>query len=127
MNLAKHFFFFTRSKLITFILLSAALYYFMYRENAILGNLYTYNIQLTVFFTLYITLNILWFVFKSKTHFLIGAIVGILLVVTLQLLGNNSAQKRADAFEACLKTTNSQALNGEVMNCMKQKGYVYYR
>ncbi len=127
MSLIKQFFYFTKSKLITLIILFLGLYYVMSKENTILGDYYSVTIQITTLFTLYLVLNILWFSLKSKKHFLMGLIIFALLLFTLWISGNYSKQKRMTVQKECLKETNSQSFNGEVMNCMSKKGYKKYR
>lgn len=126
MNLIKQFFYFTKSKLITFVILSLAILYLMGQQNMVLGN-YTLLILLIILLTLYLILSILWFSFKSKKHFLIGLIAFALLLLIQWISENYSNQKRITANEECLTETNSQSFNGEVMNCMSKKGYKKYR
>jgi c-di-AMP phosphodiesterase-like protein len=96
----------------------------------ILGN-YTLLMQAAVLLILYFILNILWFSFKSKKHFLIGLITFIILILILWVSENYTAQKRSSAYDVCVKegfkSENSENFKGGVMNCMKAKGYLYYR
>ena len=126
MNLIKQFFYFTKSKLITYIVLSLTVLYLLGLQNMVLGNL-TLSIQIIILLVIYIILSILWFSFKSKKHFLIGLITFALLLLILWISGNYSEQKRMTANEECLLETNSQSFNTEVMNCMSKKGYKKYR
>lgn len=126
MNLIKQFFYFTKSKLIVFIIVSSLIYYFLIQQDMVLGNL-TWSILIGTIVVIYILINILWFSFKSKKHFFISLIVFALLLLILWISGNYSEQKRMTANEECLIETNSQSFNTEVMNCMSKKGYRYYR
>ena len=126
MNLIKQFFYFTKSKLITYIVLSLTVLYLLGLQNMVLGNL-TLSIQIIILLVIYIILSILWFSFKSKKHFLIGLITFALLLLILWISGNYSEQKRMTANEECLLETNSQSFNTEVMNRMSKKGYKKYR
>lgn len=126
MNLIKQFFYFTKSKLITYIVLSLTILYLLGLQNMVLGNL-TLSIQIIILLIIYLILNILWFSFKSTKHFFIGLIAFALLLLILWISGNYSEQKRMTANEECLIETNSQSFNTEVMNCMSKKGYKKYR
>ena len=126
MNLIKEFFYFTKSKLIVFILLSLVIFYFLAQQDMVLGN-FTWSGFAIILVMEYLLLDILWFSFKSKKHFLIGLVAFILLVGAIWLSSNYSTQKRVKANEDCLKETNSTTMNIEVMRCMTSKGYKYYR
>ncbi len=121
MNLTKQFFYFTKSKFFTFLILSLIILYFTGQQNMVLGN-YTLLMQAAVILTLYFILNILWFSFKSKKHFLIGLVTFILLILILWVSGNYSTQKRSAAYDECVKEgyqiANSENFKGGVMNCM---------
>jgi len=126
MNLMKEFFYFTKSKLAVFILLSVVLYYLMSQQDVVLGN-FTWSGLIIILVIIYLLLNILWFSFKNKKHFLIGLGSFVLLIGAIWLSGNYSVQKRAAEYDNCLKENNSTGLNAEVMRCMNAKGYKYYR
>lgn len=126
MNLIKQFFYFTKSKLITFVIFSLTTLYLLGQQNMVLGN-FTLLILIMILLTIYLILNILWFSFKSRKHFLIGLIFFALLSLIIWISDDYFAQKRNIANEECLTETNSQSFNTEVMNCMSKKGYRYYR
>lgn len=126
MNLIKQFFYFTKSKLITFIVVYLILYYLLSLQSMVLEN-FTLATQLILLLVLYLVLSILWFSFRSKKHFVIGLIISSLFILILELSNNYYEKKRDAANEKCLTETNSQSFNGEVMNCMSKKGYKKYR
>lgn len=126
MNLIKEFFYFTKSKLVVFILLAGVSFYLMVQQGMVLGNFAWSGLSIALI-VLYFLLDILWFSFKDGKHFLIGLAAFALLLGVALLSGDNSAQKRAEAEDSCRKETNSVGLNGEVMRCMSAKGYKYYR
>lgn len=122
----KDFFYFTKSKLITFLVLFVILFYLLSEQNMTLGNL-TYSSLLIFIAVLYIFLSIVWFAFKSKKHFLIGLILFALLFLSNWYYNNYDSRKREEAQVECLKQTNSTVITTEVMKCMALKGYKKYR
>jgi hypothetical protein len=122
----KDFFYFTKSKLITFILLIILFQIIITPQNQILGNI-TIFMQAMAIIVIYLMLSIFWFAFLSKKHFF----VSLLLLFILLLLGwySNiiSIQKRERIETECLKENNSTARNIEVIRCMNSKGIKFYR
>ncbi len=126
MHLLKEFFYFTKSKLIVFILLAIVIFFDLSQQDMLLGN-FTWSGFASILTINYLFLNILWFSFKDKKHFLIGLVSFILLVGAVWLTNYYSTQKRAEAYDNCLKENNSTGESIEVMQCMSAKGYKYYR
>jgi cbb3-type cytochrome oxidase subunit 3 len=126
MNLMKDFFFFTKLKLVTFVLGAAAFLYIIGEQNKVLGNATILGL-VSGLILIYLLLCIAWFSFRDKKHFLIGLVVFILLIGGVWCYSAYSTQRRAEAYEGCLKENNLTSLNGDVMQCMALKGYRYYR
>ncbi|OGI67773.1 hypothetical protein A2738_00455 [Candidatus Nomurabacteria bacterium RIFCSPHIGHO2_01_FULL_42_15] len=122
----KDFFYFTKFKLITFVLLFVILFSLLSEQNMTLGNI-TYFSLLIFVVALYIFLSIIWFAFKSKKHFLIGLILFTLLILSNWYYNSYDSRKREEAQVECLKQTNSTVITTEVMKCMSLKGYKKYR
>lgn len=118
MNALKEFLYFTKSKLITYILLSGVLLYYMIQQDRTLGN-FTWFSFIIILIVEYIVLNILWFSSKGRGHFLIGLALLIIFVGSLWFFSNRSTLKRANAYEDCLKT----GPNVQLKKCMETKGF----
>lgn len=129
MNLIKEFFYFTKFKLIVFILVALFLYFFLAQQDAELGNFTWSGFALTLV-VVYLFLSILDFSFKDMRHFVIGLIAFILLSGSIWISTNYSTQKKQAAYDKCIEEvklapTSTQAT--VLFECMGAKGYKFYR
>ena len=124
MNALKEFLYFTKSKLITYILLSAVLIYYMIQQDKTLGN-FTWFSLIIILIVEYILLNILWFSSKGRSHFLIALVILIILIGSAWFFSNRSSLKRANAYEDCLKDPSVVGPNVQIKECMEAKGFEF--
>ncbi len=122
----RDFFYFKKSKLITFILFTLLFEILITNQNQVLGNI-TIFMQAVSILVIYLLLSIFWFAILSKKHF----VLSLFLLLVLLLLGwySNvvSLQKRERIENECLKENNSTVRNMEVLRCMSSKGIKFYR
>jgi len=122
----RDFFYFKKSKLITFILFILLFEILITNQNQVLGNI-TIFMQAMSILVIYLLLSIFWFAILSKKHF----VVSLFLLLVLLFLGwySNvvSLQKRERIENECLKENNSTVRNMEVLRCMSSKGIKFYR
>jgi hypothetical protein len=122
----RDFFYFKKSKLITFILFILLFEILITNQNQVLGNI-TIFMQAMSILVIYLLLSIFWFAILSKKYF----VVSLFLLLVLLFLGwySNvvSLQKRERIENECLKENNSTVRNMEVLRCMSSKGIKFYR
>jgi len=126
MNLIKDFFYFTKSKLIVFIVLSISIFYLMAQQDVVLGN-FSWSSLIIILLIIYLILNILWFSFIDKKHFIIGLILLVLFALAYFYSADYYSQKREKATNDCMVQVNSKVINIEVVRCLSSKGYKKYR
>ena len=122
----KDFFYFTKSKLITFILLIILFQIIITPQNQILGNI-TIFMQAMAIVLIYLLLSIFWFAILSKKHFFVSSLLLFILLLLGWYSNVTSIQKRERIETECLKENNSTVRNIEVMRCMSSKGIKFYR
>lgn len=120
----KDLFFFTKSKLIVFVILTALLTLQQIGQAQLLGGAWSDTFILIGF--LYIIISIIWFIFKSRNHFIVGLIILFVFVFSLKISNTYFYQERLKAEAECMNEREYQKEIG-VMNCMISKGYKFYR
>ena len=125
-NWVKDFFYFKKSKLITFILFILLFQILTTDQSQVLGNV-TLFMQVMSIIIIYLFLSILWFAFLSRKHFIISLVLFVFLFVFGWYTNNSSLQKRKIIENECLKANNTLVRNIDVMKCMQSKGIKFYR
>ncbi len=129
MNLIKEFFYFTKLKLIVFVILSGAIVAYMTQTDQILGDYFTWSNILISVLEIYLFICILFFAFKDIKHFLIGLVIFILIIGADWISNNDYNLKRVAIWDNCLKlATTDNTVNGSKFgNCLNLAGYKLYR
>jgi len=122
----KTFFSFTKSKLITFIIISVIFLYVSIMQDQVFEDA-NLLIQFFSILIIYLFISIIWFSFSSKKHAIMALGLFILFSGILYLI-NYTGTKAVNNIQAqCFKETNSSFKNIEVMKCMQNKGVKFYR
>jgi hypothetical protein len=132
MNYLRDFFFFTKSKLVTFAIFVLAYLYLAMQQSSTLGNI-GWDDLIFMPVLIYVLISIIWFSYRSWKHFIVGLIIFGILMLIIWTINTVSASRRATAMNECdAETEGSIATSTNDLyqifyQCMSGKGYKKYR